>query len=53
MSYAYRSRKKAIKKLRKAGQIEKDISIVQAFALPANKSWVGVAARLALKDRGF
>ena len=52
MSIAYRNRKKAIKRLRKAYQTE-NIDIVRSYAVPHNDSWCGVAARLALRDRGL
>jgi len=51
MSYAYRCRKKIIKRLRKEYQTE-NLDIVKSYAVPHNDSWCGVAARLALRDRG-
>ena len=51
MSIAYRNRRKAIKRLRKEYLTEK-LDIVKSYAVPHNDSWCGVAARLALRDRG-
>lgn len=51
MSVGYRNRRKAIKKLRKEYQTG-NLDLVKSYAVPHNDSWCGVAARLALRDRG-
>lgn len=51
MSASYKHRRKAIKKLRKEYQTA-NLDLVKSYAVPHNDSWCGVAARLALLDRG-
>jgi len=52
MSTGYQNRKKTIKRLRKEYQTE-NLDMVKFYANPINDTWCGMAARLALKDRGI
>ena len=51
MSIGYRNRRKTIKRLRKDYQSE-ETDMLKFWAVEHNDQWSGVAARLALKDRG-
>lgn len=52
MSVGYRNRKKAIRRLRKEFR-ETAVELLKHYAAQYNDRWEGLAARLALRDRGI
>ena len=52
MSIGYRNRKKEIKRMRKEFQSE-NIDVLKYYAAEFNDRWCGLAAKLALGDRGI